>query len=507
MNRATSIISSIAFILVFCICISGADKAAAASPSAKWTITLGASGIDTAFVIGVDSAGNMYYAGYFNGTFDFNPGSGTDNHTSNGLRDAFISKFDSSGNYLWTKTWGGSGDDTANGLAVDASGNAVVSGRFQQTVDIDPGAATDNRISNAGAANNIFVSKFDTNGNLLWAKTWGGTTGCEAYGCVMDSDGNVYVDGDFSCPTIDFDPTGAHDYHTLNGFFDAFICKFDLNGNFKWAKTWGGAKYDDCCCITLDGKGNLYAGGMFASMPCDFDPGIGVDNHSAHGADIFPGYIDVFLCKYDLDGNFIWARTWGGSGEDCGEAVSADSLGNVYVTGYYSDTVNFDPEIGTDNHTSNGLYDVFVSKISPAGNLIWAKTFGGSGNEAGTNIRLDGTNNAIITGYYSDIVDFDPGAGTDNHNSTALRDAFVSKLKANGDFSWAETWGGSGDDNAYGLGLDGSDSIYVTGGFQNTVDFGFGSGTDNHTSNGLADIFLINFIGATSSVSDWRLYQ
>jgi hypothetical protein len=220
----------------------------------------------------------------------------------------------------------------------------------------------------------------------------------------------------------------------------------------------------------------------------DFDPGAGVDNHKSNGA------WDIYLSKLDPDGNFFWARTWGGLGCDLGGSVAIDGSGNAYITGEFSGMMDFDPGTGVDNHTSDGSWDVFLSKLDTGGYFVWAQTWGGPVYDRGNSVAIDGSGDAYIAGSFQYKVDFDPGAGEDNHKANAYAsDAFLSKIGPTGDFVWARTWGGSGDEGGISVAIDGSGNAYIAGSFSETVDFDPGTGVDNRTSNGSYDAFLSKF--------------
>jgi len=449
-----------------------------------WARTWGGSdGFDEGYAVAVDGSGNVYVTGYFKGTVDFDPGSGVDNHSSGG-RDAFLSKFDSSGAFKWARTWGGSGDDYGHGVAVDGSGNVFVTGWFPGTVDFDPGGGVDNH--SAGYID-VFLSKFDSSGAFKWARTWGGGSHGEiGYSVAVDGSGNVYVTGPFY-GTADFDPGSGVDNHTSNGEDDVFLSQLDTSGTFKWARTWGGSDWDEGFGVAVDGSGNVYVSGYLRGT-VDFDPGSGVDNHTSNGTR------DVFLSKFDSSGDFEWARTWGGSDWDEGCGVAVDGSGNVYVTGEFHDTVDFDTGSGVDNHTSNAEEDVFLSKFDSSGDFKWARTWGGSiWWDHGCGVAVDASGNVYVTSDFQDTVDFDPGGGVDNRTSNGYDDVFLSKFDSSGASKWARTWGGSDYDYGHGVAVDGSGNVYVTGEFNGTVDFDPGSGVDNHTSNGNCDVFLSKF--------------
>jgi hypothetical protein len=446
-------------------------------PIGGWARTWGGTGYD--YGVATDDSGNIYVTGYFWGTVDFDPSSG-DPHTSNGSYDVFLSKFDSSGNFEWARTWGGSDMDRGMGVAADGSGNVYITGDFWSIVDFDPGGGNPHT---SNGVNDVFLSKFDSSGNFKGAWTWGGSSYDRGSGVVADGSGYVYVTGDF-VGTVEFDPSGG-DPHTSNGSYDVFLSKLDASGNFEWARTWGGSHMDLGNGVAVDGSGYVYITGHFMGT-VDFDPG-GGDPHASNGER------DVFLSKFDSSGNYEWARVWGGSGNDRGDGVAADGSGNVYITGYFNDIVDFDPG-GGDPHISNGKADVFLSEFDSSGNFKGAWTWGGSGNDQGKGVATDSSGNVYVTGNFWYTVDFDPGGG-DPHTSNGGNDVFLSKFDSIGNFEWARVWGGSGWDSGYGVATDGSGNVYATGDFMYTVDFALtdppcNEDPDEHTSNGYQDTFL-----------------
>ncbi len=448
-----------------------------------WAYTWGGIDLDRSYGVAVDDSGNVYVTGRFNNTVEFDPDGG-DPHTSNGGSDVFLSKFDSSGNFEWARTWGGSEWDCGYEVAADGAGNVFVTGEFRGTVDFDPDGDIDEHTSNGWP--DVFLSKFDSSGNFEWARTWGGSWVDLGFGVAVDGSGNVYVTG-FFWYTVDFDPGGGWDYHTSNGQEDVFLSKFDSSGNFQWALTWGGTihgDYDRGQGVAVDGSGNVYVTGKYMGT-VDFDPGDGWDYHYSNGQEE-----NAFLSKFDSSGNFAWARTWGGLYSDQGYGVAVDGSGNAYVTGYFQDTVDFNPG-GGDPHTSNGFPDVFLTKFDSSGNFQWARTWGGSWHDYGRGVAADGSGNVYVTGYFMDTVDFDPGGG-DPHTSNGQLDIFLSKFDSSGNFEWAQTWGGLSADVGYGVSADGSGNVYVTGHFEETVDFDPSEeGTEYHTSYGwYDDVFL-----------------
>ena len=443
-----------------------------------WAKGMGGTGFAGGRGIAVDGTGNVYTTGNFNGTADFDPGPGTFNLTSAGSSDIFVSKLDSAGNFLWAKAMGGPGDDFGAGIAVDNAGNVYTTGNFKGTADFDPGPGTFD-LTSAGN-NDIFVSKLDSAGNLVWAKAMGGTGDDFGVGIVVDNAGNVYITGSFS-GTVDFDPGPGAFNLTSAGNNDIFVLKLDSAGNFVWAKAMGGTDEDAGYGITLDSASNLYVTGWF-SATADFDPGPGTFSLTSAGD------IDIFVSKLDSAGNFVWAKQMGGGGS----GIAMDTAGNVCTTGSFYGTADFDPGPGTFNLTS-ASQDIFVSKLDSAGNFLWAKQMGGTtinDGGQGNGIAVDGAGNIYTTGWFKGTADFDPGLGTFNLTSAATVDIFVSKLDSAGNLVWAKAIGGLDLDWGAAIAVDDAGNVYTTGRFDYTADFDPGPGTFNLTEAGGYDVFV-----------------
>jgi hypothetical protein len=184
-----------------------------------------------------------------------------------------------------------------------------------------------------------------------------------------------------------------------------------------------------------------------------------------------------------------WARSFGSAGSDIVFSIALDASGNTYATGYFSDTVDFDPGVGVLELASNGLADIFVLKLDAGGHLEWAKSVGAAENDFGYFLALDPSNSVYVTGQMRDTVDFDPGPGVSTVGTHGARDAFVLKLDEDGDFLWAKGMGGPGGDAGYSLAADAS-GVYTTGFFGGVADFDPGANVFNLTSNGSEDIFI-----------------
>ena len=317
-------------------------------------------------------SGNVYIGGFFQSTVDFDPGAGVDTRTSVRIGDAFVSKYDASGNYQWTEAFGGTGHEWAGSVATDNSGNVYIGGSFQNTVDFDPGVGLDNRTS-AGSYD-AFVSKYDAPRAITSGQRRLAERGVEEPCSVAtDSSGNVYIGGYFQ-DTVDFDPDAGWRVWTSAGSYDAFLSKYDASGNYQWTKAFGGTGNDKSDSIDTDSSGNAYIVGWFQNT-VDFDPGAGVDSRTSAGS------YGAFISKYDASGNYQWTKALGEIGEYEFNAVAGGGRGDVYVGGNFSGTVDFDPGAGVDSRTSAGGYDAFVSKYDSSGNYQWTKALGGTGDE------------------------------------------------------------------------------------------------------------------------------
>ncbi len=202
------------------------------------------------------------------------------------------------------------------------------------------------------------------------------------------------------------------------------MSKLDASGNFVWAKQMGVTGSSGGTSITIDGLGNVYTLGGFGGT-VDFDPGASTFNLTSAGSN------DIFVSKLDISGNFVWAKKMGGNNFDWGTSMVIDGSSNIYTTGKFVGTADFDPGAGIYNLTSSsGNADIFVSKLDASGNFIWARQMAGAGisNSIGTSIALDGSSNIYTTGYFEATIDFDSGAGTFNLTSMGNDDIFVHKM-------------------------------------------------------------------------------
>jgi hypothetical protein len=210
---------------------------------------------------------------------------------------------------------------------------------------------------------------------------------------------------------------------------------FDSSGAFQWAVSWQGSAQDGAYDACTDSSGNVYVTGDFGYFfggTIDIDPGPGTDIRDA------VSWYDIWLCKLDPSGSFLWGRTWGGDMGEGGYSLDTDESDNVYLAGYFrSNVVDFDPGPGTDIHTNaglNGEADIFLCKFTSGGILDWAQTWGSAGQDIGYDVVAPCPSVAYLTGVYCGMIDFNPDSGADQHTSIGGEDAFCMKILSDG--SW-----------------------------------------------------------------------
>ena len=398
----------------------------------------------------------------------------------------------------WGKQIGAGGQDQGRSIAVDASGSVYTTGTFNGTVDFDPGIGT--YFLTSTSVEDVFISKLDSAGNFKWASAWGGSSFDLGLSIAVDSNGFVYSTGLFQ-GTADFDPGAGFFYLTANSM-DAYIIKLNaLTGNMVWAKQLISDFLVEPGTIAIDQNGNVITVGHYEGN-ADFDPGLGTLIFSGDGA---------YISKLDSAGNFIWAKKLAhpvsqSPLSSCrATSVALDIFGNVYTTGNFIDTVDFDPGLGTYNLVGEYFGDAFICKLDAGGNFQWAKPFYGNGNEDGFTIALDASGNVYTSGVLNATADFDPGVGTYNLSSAGIGnfDGYISKLNASGDFVWAKQLGGAVGSSLFisSIVLDADSNVYTIGNFSQTVDFDPGPLTYNLTSSGSYDVFISKLDNSGNFVS------
>ena len=349
--------------------------------------------------VAIDSTGAAYVTGTYAGTVEFGPSISLT--SVNGSYDAFISKVDSDGNFLWTYGWGGVRVDQGYDVAVDENDCVYVGGAFRETVDFDPGPGVD-EITYAGWWD-CYLIKFASDGTYQYVRTWGGIEEDRVWEIATDLNGGVYATGVFR-ETVDFDPGPSEDIHSTTGGRsdgDAFISRFDLDGNFQWAVTWGDEELQSIRSMAANATGCYIS--HVCSEPMDLDPGPDFNDGGLTDGGL---YISHFTIDGSLDILIAWDTT------HLGSAAIAANQDNLYLItntfNYY--TIDLDPGPGVDEFAVSGP---IISKLDSNGQYQWARAFPAAGYSGRNSIATASPEDAFIIGKFWERVDFDPGPGTE----------------------------------------------------------------------------------------------
>jgi hypothetical protein len=488
----------------FLICFFFSTTAFSQNVILDWCKSVGANFNEEGNVIAMDAQNNVYVAGkYQSGTIvDVDPGSGVSEISGNGGTDFFLLKLDEQGNFLWAKSFGGAGDENVFDLEIGSSGELYLTGVFQGTTDFDADAGVET--VTALGWTDAYVLKLNADGEFIWVETFGGVDLVYSYGLAVDQNDNIYITGMFS-GSIDFETlSGIPDlYSSYATWVDVFCLKMDSNGVIQWAKKMGGFGNDIGEAITIDSGNNILLTGRFQDT-IDFDPGPSVALFTTD-----PWDNSNFVLKLDSDGNFIWAKTNNGINQiSSGYAIKSDDVGNIYTTGYFSDTVDFDPGPGIYNLASAGsARDIFIQKLDASGNFLWVKKMGITGEDFGNMLEVDNTGNVYSIGTFIGPADFDPGSGVTNLTSTGWS-TYIQKLDASGNFVWAKSFktdiSTSFGDGRQAIFLNDNGTILITGKYRNTVDFDPNAGTFSASSQGSHDLFIVKLLDCLPLESDFN---
>jgi hypothetical protein len=430
-----------------------------------------------------DRSGNVYNAGSFTcDTLFF--GLYALHGASFGSSNMFVTKYDTYGNIQWAAGAGGTapGNDVAYAVCTDSIGSVYVAGAFHSPT-IKFGTTTLTRVAN----DDIFLVKYDSNGVVKWAKSVGGTGADDALALCSDRRHHIYMTGYFSSTNITLGSTTLT--NTNSGTNDIFLAQYDTSGTLNWAKSAGGTGDDRGKAVTTDRLGNAFITGSFASATMTVGTSVLTNSASTN----------LFVAKYDANGNVLWANAAGGPGFASGSGISADSAGNSYFTGTYGPpSVSF----GTNTLLDTGASDVLVVKYDPSGNTRWAKRIGGRLAETAGGIHFDGALNSFVCGSYtSDTLGF--GTIFLPNDSIATSDIFVAKYDTLGNIEWANKAGGPKADFGNAVTSDPRGDAFVAGSFQSPIVPSIG--TSELDNLGIQNAFLAKIQGPPLGIKNYTL--
>lgn len=471
------------------------------SQQLHWAVPLQSTSTERVKNMTIDDAGYVYATGDMYAALDFDPSSNMLNVPVAGAADAFVAKYDSIGNVRWAFNLDCTIAAEGKDITTDHAGNIFVTGTFQGTIDLDPSSAQFILTANPSGYD-AFLAKYDTSGNFTWGVKYGDTNMDYGLSVAADASGNIFVAGTYQ-NTVDMDP-GAGQFF-LSSFpagVQTYVSKFNSAGQFQWAFSLGSLS-SSCTSgvmkIKLDAQSNIIIAGSFQNAT-DFDPST---NTVALTPNLNAANSDGYIAKYDQNGNYLWAFSLGAASGDALYGMDVDVNDNIYVTGSFAGTVDFNPGPGTNNLTPNGSRDIFVAKYTPAGHYTWAFSEGGAQyDDMGWGICTDPSGNVFVGGYFTGTVDLDPGVGVASFSAPAASSnnvGFISKYSSAGNYIWAfDIQGASaslGQTMIYALapGIN-SESVYAGGYFYGSnVDFDPTAATYPVTNAGQIDAMLLKY--------------
>lgn len=423
---------------------------------------------DDAYSVTFDTQHNVYVTGYFSSdSIRF----GTYTLHNNGGADLYIVKYDAALNVQWAISAGGTGDEYGMGISCDSSDRLVVVGNFSSSTLALGSHVIANR---ATFTPDMFIARFDVNGNFLWARSEGTTNWDNCAGVDMNTlTGDIYVGAAYYLTPMII----GTDTFPNRGGYDMVVMKFDRDGNYQWARHAGGNYNDLANAVAFDRAGYVIASGGFASDTLRF-PTDALVNPAM-------GLPETFVVKYDEAGNCIWARRSGAGDNDHSVAVDVGSNGNIYVGGHYHST-GF--AFGNDVLINQGQGDVYLLVYDGNGNPLWAKSAGGPEQDFGYNVYVDALDNIYYAGMFTSLsITFGPYT---HSNSNINEDMFLTVYDAAGNETGSLSAGGLGMDYINSV-VANSSGIYMAGSFGTPVlTLGISTLVNTDPSGNTADPFI-----------------
>ncbi len=435
--------------------------------------------------------------------------------------DVFVSVFDSTQTFQWSKRLGGASTDTGYGITTDSVNNILVVGQVASSGDLNgDGDSADTNEATGGVygSGDAFISIFNSAGTFQWSKRFGGAALADAgLAITTDSNNNVFVGGKVQ---NDADLNGDGDTADTNeatggvhGTVDVFISVFNSAGTFQWSKRLGGLSDDILYAITTDSVNSVLVVGQVNGNADLNGDGDTVDTNEATGG-VYSSY-DAFISIFNSAGTFQWSERLGGTTTDYLNAITTDSVNNVLVAGYVDGKadLNGDGDTADTSESTGGVYgsyDAFISVFNSAGTFQWSKRLGGSGSDAGNDILTDSVNNVFVTGYIEGNADLNGDGDTADTNEAtggvhSSTDAFISVFNSAGTFQWSKRLGGTDVDSIHGVIMDNVNNILVTGGVRGNVDFN-GDGDTSDTNEATSAVYESSdaFLSVFNSVGTFQ---
>lgn len=459
-------------------------------PHLDWGTYLGGSDDDSSRDLVLDGAGNVFMVGN-TGSMSAIATTGTHQNTLAGSLDALLAKFDNNGQLLWSTYFGGDDEELGQNVDLDAQGNIFISGTTKSTTGIaTTGAAQE---VYGGGENDAFVAKFDANGILRWASYLGGPGDDFSNALTSDLSGNVIIAG-WTNSDSGIATAGSHQPANA-GDLDAFLVKYDADGNLQWGSYYGDAGLDIGLQLETDQADNIYFSGWSSSTSGIATPGTHQDTFGG-------GFADAFLASFSPTGVRQWGTYYGGTGDDYGDALKLDAAGNIFFAGPTT-SANAMATAGTHQPAIGGSgFDAFLVKFDPTAVRQWATYFGGSQDDTGYGIAFGTDGGVYLTGFTNS----GDGIATPDAHQTAFAggdwDGYWVKFDANGMRELGTYYGGSQTDEAYGIGVDANDQVFLTGVSGSDQDISTDDAHQSQFGGGSNDAFLARFSPCNEPVLD-----
>lgn len=453
-----------------------------------WSLGMGTEfSSDFALVSTVDNQSNVYISGLHSGGIDFDPGSGEFILENNYDFDIFIAKYSSTGDLLYAKSIAGPNYEQVTSISIDGNGNLIVCGNFYESIDIDP--TSSQYILEANGEPDIFIAKYDASGNLLYGFHLGSEGGCWSKAST-DEDNNIYVCGTFQ-NEMDADPGPGVDILTTSQFRSIFFAKFDSEGNYIFARSLEGDGEDfDLVDSETDKYGNIFLSGYFWGT-LDFDPGTNVEA-------LYSDKESTFFAKYNTTGQLIFVKNLVCTEYSLIRDFYITSENDIILTGNYADTIDFDGGLSNYLLTATADANGFLARYDSLGNLKKVVPLSIiSGYCAGWKLTSKDGSEIYITGSFESTIDFDPGPGEALKTSNGAADIFLAHYDTDFNYIDAVTIGGSEWDDSYSCSITPEGDVYITGSFSLAADFDPGEDEAILSSTGYEDIFLAKYTTTT----------
>lgn len=389
--------------------------------------------------------------------------------------------------YGWTHTFGADGEDWGRSIGVGENGEIYLGGFFEGRVDFDSSPTkTDWHQSNGW--DDSFYTFYDPDGRHRWTGTVGGISFDGSLAAHVSSD-RFWVGGSYR-GSVDLNPKRKEDIHVGSPVFSsAYLTCLGTDRRYYWSRTIEADGFSAVRgAITADSVGNVISAGVW-SKHADFNPEKREDTRVSVGGN------DAFVWMLDPRGKYVWAHTFGGVNRDEAHDVTVGLDDNIYCAGVFMEEVDFDPRGKGDVHQGPGLWDAFLTSLSPKGRVRWSWTMGSAENDEVWGVAVGPDGRVYGTGYFSGSADFDARGKGDIRKPQGGTDGFLTMFEPNGRYLGTFIMGGSNGTGAVlprAMAVDHQRGIMVIGGdFSGTVDFDPGAGVDAKTSNGSLDAFVV----------------